>query len=162
MTAWGILDRESLGIFDVNWPLLVPATTGVILSAAEEPALRLSTGLPHFHVQYNRPMPHLSNSVSGAIRTFSFWMANGTVGLPLLEGVDYSCIFREPSALEQAYAIFVNVLEFDQNGRVTNAKHAEHRAAQFILRYITGKPEEPPFQNWEVELHDPPPRADPH
>jgi hypothetical protein len=88
-------------------------------------------------------------------------MANGTVGLPLMEGIDYSCIFREPSALEQTYAIFVNVLEFDEDGNVGNAKYAEKRAAQFILNYVTGKPVEPPFQNWEVELHDPPPRADP-
>jgi hypothetical protein len=83
-------------------------------------------------------MPHVSESVSGALRTFSYWVANRTVGLPLLEGVDYSCIFNEPSALEQTYAIFVNVLEFDESGLVTNAKHAEHRAAQFILQYVAG------------------------
>jgi len=87
-------------------------------------------------------------------------MANGTVGLPLLEGVDYAGIFREPSALEQAYAIFANVLEFDENGRVLNAKHAEKRAAQFILSYVTGKVEKPPFEEWEVRLHTPPPRVD--
>lgn len=51
-------------------------------------------------------MKKLSNSFSGALRTFSFWIANGTVGFPLLEDIDYSCIFDEPSALEQAYAIF--------------------------------------------------------
>jgi hypothetical protein len=106
-------------------------------------------------------MPHLSHSVSGAIRTFSFWMANGTVGLRLLEGVDYSCIFREPSALEQVYAIFANVLEFDENGNVTNAKYAEKRAAQYILEYVTGKPADPPFEDWEVNLHTPPPKVDP-
>lgn len=105
-------------------------------------------------------MPRLSHSVSGAIRTFSFWMANGTVGLPLLDGVDYSCIFREPSALEQVYAIFANVLEFDQNGEVLNAKHAEKRAAQFILQYVTGKPADPPLEDWEVHLYGPPPRVD--
>jgi len=62
-------------------------------------------------------MPHLSHSVSGAIRTFSYWIANGTVGHPLLEGIDFTCVFREPSALEQVYATFANVLEFDENGR---------------------------------------------
>jgi hypothetical protein len=106
-------------------------------------------------------MPHLSPSVSGAIRTFSFWMANGTVGLPLLEGIDYSCIFSEPSALELAYAIFINVLEVDDNGAVLNAKHAERRAAQSILQYVTGKLVEPPFEDWEICLHDPPPKVDP-
>jgi len=106
-------------------------------------------------------MPHLSNSVSGAIRTFSFWLANRTVGLPLLDGVDYSCIFQEPSALEQAYAIFANVLEFDEYGQVANAKHAERRAAQFILQYVTRRAVDPPFEDWEVALHAPPPRIDP-
>jgi hypothetical protein len=45
-------------------------------------------------------------------------LANRTAGLPLLEGVDDSCIFEEPSALEQTYAIFANVLEFDASGAV--------------------------------------------
>jgi hypothetical protein len=103
-------------------------------------------------------MPRLSPSVSGAIRTFSFWIANGSVGLPLLEGIDYTCIFREPSALEQTYAIFANVLELDDHGLVTNAKYAEKRAAQFILQYVTGKAAQPPFEDWEVCLHDPPPQ----
>ena len=100
-------------------------------------------------------MPRVSHSVSRAVRTFSYWIANRTVGLPLLEGIDYSCIFVEASALEQAYAIFMNVLEFDSDGKVTNAKHAEKRAAQWIREYCTGKHDEvvPPFEQWEVELH---------
>ena len=75
-------------------------------------------------------MRKLSHSFCGALRTFSFWIANGTVGMPLLEGVDYTSIFSEPSALEMAYAIFANVVELDESGEVLNAKHAEHRAAQ--------------------------------
>ncbi|MDR6551840.1 hypothetical protein [Paenibacillus qinlingensis] len=70
-------------------------------------------------------MQKLSNSCSGALRTFSFWLANGTVGYPLLEGIDYSCIFEEPSSLERAYAIFANVLEMDDKGMILNAKYAE-------------------------------------
>jgi len=97
-------------------------------------------------------MPHLSHSVSGAIRTFSFWIANKSVGHPLLEGVDYSCLFREPSALEQVYAIFINVLEFDETGQVINAKYAERRAAQYILQYVGGRVVEPPFEDWEVAV----------
>jgi hypothetical protein len=99
-------------------------------------------------------VPRLSGDVSGAIRTFSFWMANRTVGLPLLEGIDYSCIFVEPSALEQAYAIFANVLEFDAAGTVLNAKHAERRAAQYIRSYVDSSyTVEPPFEDWEVHLY---------
>jgi len=106
-------------------------------------------------------MPRVSQSVSGALRTFSFWVANRSVGHPLLEGVDYSCIFEEPSALEQVYAIYANVLEFDEHGRVINARNAERRAAQYILSYVTGRRPEPEFEDWEVALHEPPPRIDP-
>jgi hypothetical protein len=107
-------------------------------------------------------MPKLSHSVSGALRTFSFWIANGTVGHPLLDKIDYKCIFEEPSALEAAYAIYANVLEFDESGQVLNAKHAEKRAAQYIRSYVDRDYEvSPPFENWEVALHSPPPKIDP-
>jgi hypothetical protein len=59
----------------------------------------------------------------------------------MLEGVDYSCVFQEPSVLEREYAIYANVLEFDESGQVVNARYAEHRAAQYILRYVTGRKE---------------------
>ena len=75
----------------------------------------------------------LSHSVSGAIRQFSYWIANGTVGYPLLEGIDYFDEFKEsPSLLEIVYAIFINNLEVDENGEVLNVKYAEQRAAQYI------------------------------
>lgn len=99
-------------------------------------------------------MAKLSHSTSHAIRQFSFWIANRTVGLPLLDKIDYSCIFEEPSALEQTYAIFANVLELDEDGTVLNARDAERRAAQWIRMYVD--PEyrvDPPFEGWEVALH---------
>ncbi len=99
-------------------------------------------------------MQKLSPSFSGALRTFSFWIANGTVGMPLLKGIDYSCIFEEPSALEQAYAIFANVIEMDDEGVVCNAKHTEMRAAQFIRSYVDENyTVEPEFEGWEVALY---------
>jgi len=106
-------------------------------------------------------MPKLSHSVSGALRTFSFWMANGTVGHPLLDKVDYTFIFKEASALEQVYAIYADVLEFDESGQVLNAKHAEKRAAEYILSYVDSNYQaSPPFEGWEIALHPPPPRND--
>ena len=75
----------------------------------------------------------LNHSVSGAVRLFSYWIANGTVGYPLLERIDYFSEFKEsPSLLETVYAVFMNNLELDENGEVLNAKYAEHRAAQYI------------------------------
>jgi hypothetical protein len=83
--------------------------------------------------------------------------ANGTVGLPLLEGTDYSRIFREPSALERTMAIYANVLRVDESGQVLNPKAAERRAAQWIRSYVDRTyTVDPPFENWEVELHVPP------
>lgn len=99
-------------------------------------------------------MAKLSNDVSGTLRTFSFWLANGTVGHPLLNGIDYTCIFEEPSALEQAMAIFANVLELNEHGNVLNAKYAEQRAAQYIRSYVDSQyTVQPPFEDWEVALH---------
>jgi hypothetical protein len=106
-------------------------------------------------------MQELNHSVSGAFRSFGFWLANGTVGQPVLDGIDYSCIFREPSALEATLAIFSNVLRFDETGQVLNAKHAERRAAQWIRSYVDPNYViEPPLESWETELYCPPPKED--
>jgi hypothetical protein len=103
-------------------------------------------------------MKKLSHSYSGALRLFFYWVANGTVGLPLLENIDYWQTLRtEPSAMEQLYAIFANVIDMDDEGEVTNAKHAERRAAQWLRSYMDPTYEvSPPFEDWEIHLHDPP------
>lgn len=97
----------------------------------------------------------LSHSFSGVLRTFSYWIANGTVGYPLLEGIDYISAFVEsPSLLEAAYAIFANNIEMDEDGTVLNAKYAEMRAAQYIRQYCDRTYEvDKPFEGWEVELY---------
>jgi hypothetical protein len=99
----------------------------------------------------------LSHSFSGALRTFSFWLANGTLGLPLLDGIDYrEVLLTEPSALERVYAIFANVIEMDENGVVLNSKYAEKRAAQWLRSYVDRNYEMvPPLEDWEGYLHDP-------
>jgi hypothetical protein len=56
----------------------------------------------------------------------------------------------KPSAFEQVYAIFANVIEVDESGWVTNAKDAEKSS---ILQYVAGRQVEPPFEGWEVALH---------
>lgn len=78
----------------------------------------------------------LSHSFSGVLHSFSYLIANGTVGYPLLEGIDYISVFREePSLLQTVYAVFANNIEMDDSGTVLNAKHAEQRATQYIRQY---------------------------
>jgi hypothetical protein len=104
----------------------------------------------------------LSHAFSGTLRTFSYWMAAGSVGLPLLEDVEYrQVMLREPSLMERAYAIFANVIEFNEQGDPVNAKYAEYRAAQYIRSYCDpGFVVEPPFEDWEIALYTPPPTQD--
>jgi hypothetical protein len=68
---------------------------------------------------------------------------------------------KNPSAIEQAYAIFANVLELDENGNVLNAKHAQKRATDYLRLFFdpTFKVN-PPYEDWELTLHDPPPPKD--
>lgn len=102
----------------------------------------------------------LSNSFSGALRTFAYFMASGNQYT--LEGIDYLPLYgEEPSAIEQVFAIYVNVMELDENGQVLNAKYAEKRAIDYIRQYCDSSFKvEPPYEDWEVALHNPPPLKD--
>ena len=102
----------------------------------------------------------LSNSFSGALRTFAYFMASGT--MDTLEGIDYLSLYgEEPSAIEKVFAIYANVIELDQNGEVLNAKYAEKRATDYLRSYCDPSfVVEPPYEDWETELHQPPPLKD--
>ncbi len=101
------------------------------------------------------PVP-LSGPTVGAFRTFAYWIANGTAGHPLLDGIDYWQVMREePSLMEQVFAIFGNTLRLDQSGRPINARAAERRAAQYIRQYMTGEAAVPDWKDEEVALHEP-------
>jgi hypothetical protein len=67
--------------------------------------------------------------VSGAIRRFAGWVARGSVGHPMLDGINYWDELKDsPSQMETCFAIFANVLELDDRGEPTNEKYAERRA----------------------------------
>lgn len=102
----------------------------------------------------------LSHSFSGALRTFAYFMASGSHHQ--LQGVDYLSLYgSDPGAIEMAYAIYANVIELDEEGTVLNAKYAEKRAADFIRMYCDPAFEaDPPFEEWETELHGAPPLKD--
>ena len=86
---------------------------------------------------------------------FSLYFSKGTLGYPLLKGIDYTgeVLKEESSFAEQAFTIFMNNLEVDEDGNVLNYKYAENRAAQYIRRYFDSSyTVEPPFENSEMEL----------
>ncbi len=102
----------------------------------------------------------LSNDFSGALRTFAYFMASGTHYM--LDDVEYLNLYgEEPSAIEMVFAIFANVLELDENGKVLNFTHAQRRATDCLRSYCTpGFKVDPPYEVWETELHGPPPLKD--
>ncbi|HEY1789105.1 MAG TPA: hypothetical protein VGJ73_13165 [Verrucomicrobiae bacterium] len=102
----------------------------------------------------------LSNSFSGALRTFAYFMSSGTHYM--LEGVNYLHLYgKEPSAIEQVFAIFANVLELDEKGQVLNAQHAQKRATDYLRSYCDRNFKvDPPYEDWELALHGPPPLKD--
>lgn len=98
----------------------------------------------------------LTHGASGALRRFAGWVARGSVGHPLLDGIDYWDDLRDsPSQMETLFAVFANVLELDDDGEPVNEKFAERRAALWVFHYCTGRwPDgEPPLEGWEVELY---------
>ena len=97
-----------------------------------------------------------SKYICGAVRQFSLYFAKGTLGYPLLKGIDYTgeVLKEESSFAEQTFAIFMNNLEIDETGNVLNYKYCENRAAQYIRDYFDSEYKvEPPFESWEIELH---------
>ncbi|HTD97716.1 MAG TPA: hypothetical protein VK668_00440 [Mucilaginibacter sp.] len=84
-------------------------------------------------------------------------MASGTQYT--LKGIDYISLYgNEPSAIEQVFAIYANVIELDEKGVVVNAKYAEKRATDYLRSYFDPNFQiEPPYEDWEIELHSPPP-----
>jgi hypothetical protein len=102
----------------------------------------------------------IGNSFSGALRTFAYFMASGTQNT--LKGIDYITLYgEEPSAFEMVFAIYANVIELDEKGQVLNAKYAEKRATDYLRSYCDSSfVIDPPYEDWEIELHCPPPIND--
>ena len=98
----------------------------------------------------------LSHGASGAFRRFAGWIARGSVGHPLLDGINYWDELKDsPSQMEICFAIFANVLELDEHGEPINERYAERRAATYLYQYCTGDlPHgEADIEPWECELY---------
>ena len=87
-------------------------------------------------------------------------MASGTHYM--LEDVEYLDMFgQQPSEIEMVFAIFANVLEIDEDGRVLNFTYAQRRATDYLKSYCNSDfTVEPPYEDWEVALYGPPPLKD--
>jgi hypothetical protein len=98
-------------------------------------------------------MNRLSADTRGVLTRFGYNMWNGGLAHPVLRDIDFRPVLvAEPSAAEQAAAIFVNVLELDGDGIVVNAEQAEIRAGQYIRAYCEpGYSPDPPLAAWETE-----------
>lgn len=98
----------------------------------------------------------MNPKMRGVIARFSLWIANGSVGYPILNGIDYSEVLTEPSAMEMVYTVFTNNLVLDDTGAPLNARYCEERAAQWLRRYCDRNYQvEPPFEEFEQEGHWP-------
>ena len=100
-------------------------------------------------------MARLPASVRAAVCDFAFALGNGTLdSTGLLHGIDYRADFqRNSNELQLVFAVFTNVLEVDDGGRVTNADDAKRRAAAVVRRYH--QPSfvvDPPLADWEIAL----------
>jgi hypothetical protein len=99
-------------------------------------------------------MAKLSEHIRGSLRLFAFVLVNGNLQVRGLPSIDYQTVLSDPSTIEQAFAIWSNVLELDADGSVVNEEIASQRAAQYIRQqkdcsYVV----DPPFEQWEIELH---------
>ena len=99
-------------------------------------------------------MTKLSEDVRAYLRLFAFFLVNGALQVKGQPWLDYRPVLTDPSSIEQAFAIWSNVLEIDPEGRVLNEHVASERAAQYIRQqadpaYII----EPPLEQWEIELY---------
>lgn len=105
----------------------------------------------------NGRMAHLSTHTRSVVRFFAFFVGNGTLGINDVFS-DYDGDYRDAllgtgSDLEGLFSIFVNVLDVDEQGRVTNEADAGRRAAQWWRSQIdSAYLVDPPFAEWELEL----------
>lgn len=76
----------------------------------------------------------LSKSFNSVLRKFAYFLSSGNHHN--LKDIDYISLYgEEPSAIEQTYVIFINVLELDEVGTVLNAEYAEKRATDYLREY---------------------------
>lgn len=97
----------------------------------------------------------LSSDLRAQMRHFAYSLGNGTLCERVLGDIDYlSALTDGGSVLEMVFAIWMNVVEIDEDGKVLNRYQASKRAAQYLRAYCDRTyVVEPEFEDWETELH---------
>lgn len=105
----------------------------------------------------------LSEDFRRSLRHFVYSYTNGTLPYvigdeSILKDVDYRELLKtEASLVEQAFAIYANNIELDDQGKVLNEAHAMKRAAQWIRLVCRNEDENydviPDFEDWETYLY---------
>ncbi len=98
-------------------------------------------------------MAKLSEDVRSELRELAWSLANGS--LDMGQEYDYRPLLREePGFLENVFALWANVLDVDERGRVVNSDLARSRVEQYIRTWMDkGYTVDPPFADWEFELY---------
>jgi hypothetical protein len=98
-------------------------------------------------------MAKLSEDIRSCLREFAWSLANGS--LDMGEDLDYRHLLQqEPAFIENVFALWANVLEVDEKGRVINDGEARTRVEQYIRTWLDKDFKvDPPFESWEFELH---------
>ncbi|MGW0483170.1 DUF7677 family protein [Nonomuraea sp. NPDC003214] len=101
-------------------------------------------------------MAKLPEDLRASLRFFAFYLANGTLDMELLDGIDYRpALMGFGSTLEMVFTIYANVLEIDESGLVDDG-YAQYRVAQWIRHYCDPTyVVDPPFEEWETRLAGP-------
>ena len=101
----------------------------------------------------------LTNELKRSITEFSYYYANGTLGLviddkEILKNINYREELKEEASLvEMVYAIYINNLVLDNEGKLLNKSHALKRASQYIRSVCDSEYDVfPDFEDWETEI----------
>ena len=102
-------------------------------------------------------MAKLSEDFRSYLRFFAFYVGNGSLCDEVFGDFDYRArLLEDGNALEQLFAIYTNVLELDDRGKVLNNEIATKRVAQWLRSWLDNAYSlHPPFEPWELELHGP-------
>jgi hypothetical protein len=89
-----------------------------------------------------------SSDLSGSFKAFSKWFIESV----LVEGVSYTNYIEDgASFVEQCFAIWANVIEFEE-GQAVNFEHAVSRVTEYIKSYYDPSYKDS-LEDWECELY---------